>query len=79
MLSGHAVYRTMLFHLARLTARAVWLPLGYWGLRAIVAALEEWQRKSELSCDRAGLLVGQDSDAALRALMKSAGGPHCAR
>jgi Zn-dependent protease with chaperone function len=76
VLSGHAVYRTMLFHLARLTARAVWVPLGYWGLRAILAALEEWQRKSELSCDRAGLLVGQDLDAGLRALMKTAGGPH---
>jgi hypothetical protein len=76
ILSGHAVYRTMLFHLARLTTRAVWLPLGYWGLRAIVAALEEWQRKSELSCDRAGLLAGQDEDAGLRALMKIAGGSH---
>jgi Zn-dependent protease with chaperone function len=74
ILSGHAVYRTMLFHLTRLTTRSQWLPLGYWGLRAVVAALEEWQRKSELSCDRAGLLVGQDLDAALRALMKSAGG-----
>jgi Zn-dependent protease with chaperone function len=76
ILSGHAVYRTMLFHLARLTTRAVWMPFGYWGLRAIMAALEEWQRKSELSCDRAGLLAGQDLDAALRALMKAAGGSH---
>lgn len=74
--SGHAVYRTMLFHLARLAARAVWVPLGYVGLRAIVTALEEWQRKAELSGDRAGLLVGQDPDAALRAAMKSAGGSH---
>src|SRR4029077_2438042 len=35
---------------------------------------EEWFRKSELSCDRAGLLAGQDLDAARRALMKLAGG-----
>jgi len=76
ILSGHTVYRTMLYHLMRLTSRLMWLPVGYWGLRAIIAALEEWQRKSELSCDRAGLLVGQDPDAALRALMKSAGGSH---
>lgn len=76
VLSGHAVYRTMLFHLTRLAARAVWIPLGYLGLRAIVAALEEWHRKSELSADRAGLLVGQNSQAALRALMKNAGGAH---
>jgi hypothetical protein len=29
-------------------------------------ALEEWYRKSELSCDRAGLLCGQDAAVALR-------------
>jgi Zn-dependent protease with chaperone function len=74
ILSGHAVYGTMLYQLGRLTAAAVWLPLGYWGLRGIESALAEWQRKAELSCDRAGLLVGQDPEAALRALMKLAGG-----
>lgn len=76
VLSGHAVYRTMLFHLVRLAARAAWMPVGYLGLRAIIAALEEWYRKSELSGDRAGLLVGQDPRAAMRALMKTAGGAH---
>ncbi|MGE5291564.1 MAG: M48 family metallopeptidase [Micromonosporaceae bacterium] len=74
VLSGHAVYRTMLFHLIRLAARIAWMPIGYIGLRAIIWGLEEWQRKSELSCDRAGLLAGQDPDAARRALMKTAGG-----
>ncbi|GIH90320.1 M48 family metallopeptidase [Planobispora siamensis] len=76
ILSGHAVYRTMLDILTRLAARVAWIPLGYIGLRAIVAGLEEWHRKSELSADRGGLLVGQDPDAALRALMKLAGGSH---
>ncbi len=76
VLSGHAVYRTMLFLLASLASRAMWVPLGYLGLRAIVAALEEWHRKSELSADRAGLLVGQDRQAGLRALMKLAGGSY---
>jgi Zn-dependent protease with chaperone function len=74
VLSGHAVYRTMLYHLVRLAARIAWMPIGYIGLRAIIWGLEEWQRKSELSCDRAGLLAGQDPDAARRALMKMAGG-----
>jgi len=74
VLSGHAVYRTMLFHLVRLATRIAWMPIGYIGLRAIIWALEEWQRKSELSCDRAGLLAGQDPEAARRALMKMAGG-----
>src|SRR6266498_4532241 len=74
VLSGHSVYRTMLYHLIRLAARVAWMPIGYIGLRAIIWALEEWYRKSELSCDRAGLLAGQDVEAARRALMKTAGG-----
>jgi Zn-dependent protease with chaperone function len=74
VLSGHAVYRTMLFHLTRLAARLAWFAIGYIGLRVIIAGLEEWYRKSELSCDRAGVLVGQDPAAARRALMKIAGG-----
>lgn len=78
ILSGHAVYRTMLLALVRLAARVAWFPLGYVGLRAIVAALEEWYRKSELSCDRAGLLTCQNPEAAKRALMKLAGGSRLA-
>jgi Zn-dependent protease with chaperone function len=77
-LSGHAVYRTMLVSLTHLALRVAWFPIGYLGLRAIVVALEEWQRKSELSCDRAGLLAAQDPDAAKRALMKTAGGSRLA-
>jgi len=79
VLSGHALYRTMLYGLTALAARIAWIPLGYLGLRAIVTALEEWQRKSELSADRAGLLAGQDPDAAKRTLMKLAGGPRLAQ
>jgi Zn-dependent protease with chaperone function len=74
VLSGHAVYRTMLFHLINLAARIAWVPLGYIGLRGIIWALEEWYRKAELSCDRAGLLASQDPAAAKRVLMKLAGG-----
>ena len=39
ILSGHAVYRTMLLFLTRLATRVAWIPLGYIGLRAIVAGL----------------------------------------
>jgi Zn-dependent protease with chaperone function len=74
VLSGHAVYRTMLYHLINLASRVAWMPIGYLGLRGIIWGLEEWYRKSELSCDRAGLLAGQDVEAARRALMKTAGG-----
>jgi len=76
ILSGHAVYRTMLFILLTLAARIAWMPIGAIGLRAIIWGLEEWFRKSELSCDRAGLLACQDVDAARRSLMKLAGGPY---
>jgi Zn-dependent protease with chaperone function len=74
VLSGHAVYRTMLFHLINLARRVAFMALVYLGLQAIVWGLEEWYRKSELSCDRAGLLAGQDVEAGRRALMKTAGG-----
>jgi len=77
-LSGHAVYQTMLVSLTRLALRVAWFPVGYIGLRAIVMALEEWYRKAELSCDRAGLLASQDPDAVQRALMKTAGGSRLA-
>lgn len=73
-LSGHAVYRTMMMHLMRLARSFGFMPIGGWALRAIVAALLEWQRKSELSGDRAGLLCGQNVDAAIRVEMKLAAG-----
>jgi Zn-dependent protease with chaperone function len=75
-LSGHAVYRTILMHLMRIADNLGWVPVGGWALRAILAALMEWQRKSELSGDRAGLLCGQDIDVALMVQLKLAGGAH---
>lgn len=74
ILSGHAVYRTMMLILTSLGARLAWLPLGNLGIAAIIMGLQEWQRKSELSADRAGLLASQDLEAVKRALMKMAGG-----
>ncbi|ROO89446.1 Zn-dependent protease with chaperone function [Actinocorallia herbida] len=74
ILSGHAVYRQMALILTGLGSRLSWLPLGNVAIGAILIGLQEWQRKSELSADRAGLLAGQDVEAAKRALMKLAGG-----
>jgi Zn-dependent protease with chaperone function len=73
VLSGHAVLLTLLDRLLRLQRSVAWVPMGVIGLRAVIAALYEWQRKSELSCDRAGLLVSQDPAATLRAHMYLAG------
>jgi hypothetical protein len=50
-----------------------WLPIGAWSIRTIILALNEWFRKSELSCDRAGLLCSQDPAAALRVHASLAG------
>ncbi|BBA97382.1 hypothetical protein RVR_3094 [Actinacidiphila reveromycinica] len=75
-LSGHSVYRTILLFLTNLALRVAWIPLGNLAVLAIVTALREWFRKSELSADRAGLLVGQDLQASMRGLMKLAGGNH---
>ncbi|WP_328913520.1 MULTISPECIES: M48 family metallopeptidase [unclassified Streptomyces] len=75
-LSGHSVYRTILLFLTNLALRVAWIPLGNLAVLGIVTALREWFRKSELSADRAGLLVGQDLQASMRGLMKIAGGNH---
>ncbi|GHB70134.1 peptidase M48 [Streptomyces xanthochromogenes] len=75
-LSGHSVYRTILLFLTNLALKVAWIPLGNVAIMAIVTALREWFRKSELSADRAGLLVGQDLKASMRGLMKIAGGNH---
>src|SRR5256885_5511509 len=53
LLSGHAVYRTMATMLARWAIQLAWLPVGALVIRAIIAALQEWWRKAELSADRA--------------------------
>src|SRR4051812_18998429 len=74
LISGHAVYRTMVMILTDWAVRLAWLPVGSIVLRAIVAALMEWWRKAELSADRAGLLACQDPAASLRLSMKLAGG-----
>lgn len=75
-LSGHSVYRTILLFLTNLALRVSWIPLGNLAVLALVTALREWFRKSELSADRAGLLAGQDLQASMRGLMKLAGGNH---
>jgi Zn-dependent protease with chaperone function len=72
ILSDHMLYRTALMILLRLTlAGPVNLPL-----MPVRAALLEWSRASELTCDRAAALVTRDPMAVCRALMAiSAGVP----
>lgn len=74
--SGHALYQTLLQRLIRLSGVLTAIPLGGLGVRAILAGLMEWSRKSELSADRAGLLATQDPAVAFRVHMKLASGGH---
>jgi Zn-dependent protease with chaperone function len=73
--SGHMLYRTMAIFLGllgRVAARN--LPFVDLLTRALLYALYDWTRKSELTADRAGLLVAQDPDVCVRVDMKLAGG-----
>ncbi|HOX31904.1 MAG TPA: M48 family metallopeptidase [Spirochaetales bacterium] len=75
VLSGHVVFKTLLVLLIKASSLLVGnLPLAGAALSAAIAALKEWDRKSELSADRASLLAVQDAPLVLRSLMKSAGG-----
>lgn len=73
-MSGHALYNSVLFTLMQMSGVGSRIPLSSLVIVGIVQALKEWSRKSELSCDRAGLLTVQDVDVATRVQMKLAGG-----
>jgi Zn-dependent protease with chaperone function len=72
ILSDHVLYRTMTEFLLRLAGLG--FPIVGLAARAVLVALLEWYRKSELSCDRAGLLTVQDPEVVMRAMLKMAGG-----
>ncbi len=73
IMSGHALYHTILVLLLTLGLRNLPFLAGI-AILPIQIALMEWFRKSEVSCDRAGLLASQDAVASLRMFMKMAGG-----
>ncbi len=73
VISGHALYRTILIILLEFGFRNLPFLAGI-ALLPIQLALLEWYRKSELSSDRAGLLASQDPIASMRMFMKLAGG-----
>jgi len=74
VLADHVLYRTALLILLQLGA-SVRLPIfAGLPLMAIRAALLEWSRAAELSCDRAAALVTRDPQAVCHALMVLAAG-----
>jgi Zn-dependent protease with chaperone function len=72
ILSDHVLYRTMTILLLNLATMG--FPVVGLAARAVLVALLEWYRKSELSSDRAGLLSVQDPEIAMRTMLKMAGG-----
>lgn len=74
IMSGHVLYKTLLFLLVQISTSAIRIPLGQLAIMAIIGALQEWDRKSELSADRASLLVVQNEAEVYGLLMKMAGG-----
>jgi len=72
IMSGHVLYRTLLILLMQLTVFR--FPLVGIATMPLLLALLEWNRKAELSCDRAAVLAIQDRDTVLSTLMKLAGG-----
>jgi Zn-dependent protease with chaperone function len=76
ILSGHVLYKTLLWFLLNLAFFAVRIPVAQLVLLGVITALKEWDRKSELSADRAGLLVTQNPAVSKTMLMKLAGGKH---
>jgi len=72
IMSDHVLYRTMTEFLIQLASMG--FPIVGLAARAVLVALLEWYRKSELSSDRAGLLSVQDPQVAMSAMLKMAGG-----
>jgi Zn-dependent protease with chaperone function len=75
--SRHTLYHQMAGSLGALTAGIGQVTMGIGNLISwpLIAALSWWQRMSELTADRAGLLACQDIDAAIRWMMKCSGVP----
>ena len=74
ILSEHVLYKTMLRLLLKGSTLVLRMPLTGLALLAVVGALLEWDRKSELSADRASLLACQDPEVVREALLRIAGG-----
>ena len=70
--SGHVLYHMMVQYFAQIISSTV---LAGKFIVPIQLGLNYWYRMSEFTADRAGLLVCQDLDAALGAIMKMAGLP----
>ena len=72
LMSGHSLYKTLLWLLMNIATSII--PGGDIIIMPLILALSEWDRRSELSADRAGLLAVQNEETCFNLLMKMAGG-----
>lgn len=74
--SGHVLYTEMAYLMQTLAQQLAKLTLGLGGilLTPLEAPLVIWRRRAELTADRASMLVMQDPQPCLSALMKLSGG-----
>jgi Zn-dependent protease with chaperone function len=73
VMSGHTTYRTIAYLLLMFGVGSLPFLAGM-ALMPFQLALLDWHRKSELSCDRAGLLGVQDPNVAMSTFLRMAGG-----
>ncbi|TXT46633.1 MAG: Uncharacterized protein FD137_1240 [Spirochaetes bacterium] len=71
IMSGHTLYKTLAWLLANISLS--FIPAGEIAVQAISAVLSEWDRKSELTADRAELLAVQSETPSYNVLMRMAG------
>ncbi len=71
IMSGHSLYKTIIWLLTNISLKV--LPIPEILIYAVIAALAEWNRKSELSADRVELLALQEEATSYNILMKMAG------
>lgn len=74
---GHVKSNHMLYHMMAQVINLIisMVPFGAIAAAPVQLALYYWDRMSEFTADRAGLLCCQNKDAAIRAFMKMAGMP----
>lgn len=71
IMSGHSLYKTLIWVLANISLNVI--PMAQILIYPIMAALSEWNKKSELTADRAEILGTQDPETSYNILMKLAG------
>lgn len=75
---GHRKSKHTMFHLMATNIFNIASKFGYLGeiaMQSLIIALKEWERKSELTADRAGYIANQNKRASMNALYKLMGMP----